>query len=76
VRNIGDVTAAHIHRGGAGVNGPPVITLIGPGSRNCDTHSGVLVDEIRRNPHLFYINVHTAAYPNGAIRGQLHPSAN
>src|SRR5688572_21149907 len=44
VRDIGDVTAAHIHRGGPGVNGPPVITLVGPDSANCDTHSGVLVD--------------------------------
>jgi hypothetical protein len=28
VRQIGTATAAHIHRGAPGVNGPPVVTLI------------------------------------------------
>ena len=74
VGGIGDVTAAHIHRGVPGVDGPPVITLSGPGS-TCDTESGALVDEIRHNPGRVYVNVHTAAHPKGAIRGQLGPAA-
>lgn len=74
VREIGVVTAAHIHRGGAGVNGPPVITLDPPDdddSEECDAVAGSLLEEIVRNPRGFYVNVHTAQYPDGAIRGQL-----
>jgi hypothetical protein len=74
VRNIGSVTAAHIHRGATGVNGPPVVTLDPPDdndSDDCDTADDTLVDEIRRNPAAFYVNVHTTDYPNGAIRGQV-----
>ena len=74
VRNISAVTAAHIHEGRAGVNGPPVITLDAPDdddSDDCDTASDVLVDRLRRNPSAFYVNVHTVDYPNGAIRGQI-----
>jgi hypothetical protein len=74
VRNIDNVTAAHIHRGRAGVNGPPVITLDAPDdndSDDCDTVADSLVDEIRNDPSGFYVNVHTATYPDGAIRGQI-----
>ena len=70
----GPVTAAHIHRGAAGVNGPPVVTLSIPGdddSDDCDVVADALLDEIVDNPAGFYVNVHTADYPNGAIRGQL-----
>jgi hypothetical protein len=74
VREIGVVTAAHIHRGAAGVNGPPVITLDAPDdddSEECDMVADALLQEIATNPQGFYVNVHTADYPNGAIRGQL-----
>ena len=74
VRDIGNVTAAHIHRGATGVNGPPVVTLDPPDdddSNDCDVASDALVAEILANPAGFYVNVHTADHPNGAIRGQL-----
>ena len=74
VRNISGVTAAHIHEGPAGVNGPPVVTLDPPDdndSDDCDTAPDSLLDRIERNPLGFYVNVHTIDYPNGAIRGQL-----
>lgn len=74
VREIGMVTAAHIHRGAPGVNGPPVVTLDPPDnndSDDCDTVDDALVDEIRSNPAAFYVNVHTTDYPDGAVRGQV-----
>jgi CHRD domain len=74
VRDIGAVTAAHIHRGNTGVNGPPVVTLDAPDdddSDDCDDVADELVDEIRRSPGSFYVNVHTADHPDGAIRGQV-----
>lgn len=79
VRGIGPATAAHIHRGAAGVNGPPVVNLDPPDNDgdedDCDRVGDALADEIQANPAGFYVNVHTADFPDGAIRGQLMPSA-
>ena len=74
VMNIGPVTAAHIHRGARGTAGPPVVNLELPSdghSKDCKMIDGALGDEIKRMPHMFYVNIHTAQYPAGAIRGQL-----
>ena len=74
VRGIAVATAAHIHRGAAGTAGPPVVTLDTPTdgeSSGCQQVPEALADEIEANPAMFYINVHNAEYPNGAIRGQL-----
>ena len=74
IRNIGPITAAHIHVGRAGTNGPPVFTLRPAnegGYKGCTDGSEWTQDRIEDNPEAFYVNVHTAQYPNGAIRGQL-----
>lgn len=74
IRNIGPITAAHIHLGAAGTNGPPVFTLREAnegGYKGCTDGSEWAQDRIEGNPEAFYVNVHTAEYPNGAIRGQL-----
>ncbi len=74
VRNIEPATAAHVHRGATGVAGPPVITLQAPTdgeSKGCISVPGALADEIEANPAAFYVNIHNARYPDGAIRGQL-----
>ena len=74
VRGIAAPTAAHIHRGARGVAGPPVVTLDVPAdgeSNGCVQAPEAIADEIEANPANFYINIHTADYPNGAIRGQL-----
>ena len=74
VRNIAPATVAHIHRGAPGVAGPPVVTLEAPtdgGSEGCISAPGALADEIEANPAAFYVNVHNAEFPDGAVRGQL-----
>ena len=74
IRGIGPITAAHIHRGATGVNGPPVFTLKPAnegGYKGCSDGTEWTQDRIENNPSAFYVNVHTAQFPNGAIRGQL-----
>jgi CHRD domain len=77
VRDIGNPTMAHIHRGGRNTNGDIVITLTHPQSGDpgassaCMQISNGLVRQIRKNPRKFYVNVHNTDFPNGAIRGQL-----
>lgn len=74
VQGIAPATAAHIHRGAMGVSGPPVVTLEPPtdGEKDkCVSAPEAIADEIERNPSNFYVNVHNADYPDGAIRGQL-----
>lgn len=74
-RQIDPATAAHIHRGAAGVAGPPVLTLTTPDaagrSQGCATVEPQLAREIATQGYGFYVNIHTAAQPQGAIRGQL-----
>ncbi len=74
VTGISPATAAHIHSGAAGVAGPPVVTLEAPTSgevSGCASADDDTIDAIRANPAAFYVNVHTADFPGGAIRGQL-----
>jgi hypothetical protein len=78
VRRIDDVVAAHIHRGKRGVNGGIEVDLItqpmaGRRFTGCTRNvARRLIREIVRHPRRFYVNVHTVAYPGGAVRGQLH----
>ena len=77
VRDIGEVTAAHIHRGSSRTDGAPVVTLDLPDGDwldDCVAIDRRLLDEIRRNPAGFYVNLHTAEFPDGALRGQLAPT--
>ncbi|MGH9245858.1 MAG: CHRD domain-containing protein [Acidimicrobiales bacterium] len=74
VRNIAPATAAHIHRGPAGVEGPVVVGLDAPSggvSADCTTVDPDLAREIAGSPEQFYVNVHNEEFPAGAIRGQL-----
>jgi hypothetical protein len=70
-------TAAHIHRGAAGTDGPIVVPFDSVSSDNATgCTQGVdagLIREIIGNPAGFYVNVHNADFPAGAIRGQLGP---
>jgi CHRD domain len=67
-------TAAHIHRGAAGVAGPIVVTFASPGpttATGCAPVDSALATEIVTTPANFYVNVHNVEFPGGALRGQL-----
>ena len=68
--------AAHIHEGAAGVNGPVVVPLFTDpnstgSSKGCATITRTLAKNLIQHPDRYYVNVHTADFPGGAIRGQL-----
>jgi hypothetical protein len=80
------IRIAHIHTGGAGVNGAVVIdTGLTPGENfMLSSGSGSLtknvtvantafdiVNQILANPSAFYFNAHSALHPGGVVRGQL-----
>jgi hypothetical protein len=73
--NLAAAAAAHIHHGDAGASGPVVVPLNTPDAagtaRGCATAARSLVNAILADPPSYYVNVHTAEFPNGAIRGQL-----
>lgn len=62
--------AAHIHRAPAGSPGGVVVPL-NPDEPGCNPADGDLIQEIIDFPERFYVNVHNAEYPAGALRGQL-----
>ena len=75
LRGLDPITGAHVHKGAPGVNGPVVLTLKQApegGWKGCANKSEWTEDSLENNYAGFYVNVHTTAYPNGAIRGQLH----
>lgn len=66
--------AAHIHHGAAGTNGPVVVPFTAPAeglSNGCVDITADLAAAIASNPSEYYVNVHTATFPAGAVRGQL-----
>ena len=75
VKGIGTANAAHIHAGAAGKAGDVKVPLEAPSSEGkskaCATVDRELVQQIMDRPSDYYVNVHNAEYPNGALRGQL-----
>lgn len=73
---FGRATEAHIHVGSVGRAGGVEAELTAPGrigvSHSCTRISTVVARQLARWPERYYVNVHTARYPSGAIRGQLH----
>lgn len=74
-KGLTDVVAAHIHKGAAGTNGPPVVPFkdvaADGSSKGCATASPEVAKDLVANPAGYYVNVHTKTVPAGAIRGQL-----
>jgi hypothetical protein len=67
---IAAATMAHVHSGAAGSNGPPVIT-IALADDLCMAIEPDVLKALTANPENYYVNVHNAEFPAGAIRGQL-----
>ncbi len=72
VQGVGPITAAHIHPGPAGVSGPVAVPLE-PFRRGCTDVRPRTARFIAEHPTQFYVNVHNAGFPSGALRGQLEP---
>jgi CHRD domain len=71
VPGLTNVTAAHIHRGSTGAIVVPLTAPTSGSSSGCVSVDKTLLQEILNNPSAFYVNVHTTAFPNGHVRGDL-----
>lgn len=70
--SIASPTGGHIHMGAVGVSGGvifPFTTLVSPISFTSPALTAAQEADLKAN--LYYVNIHTAAFPNGEIRGQL-----
>jgi hypothetical protein len=84
VANVAPVNRGHIHKAPAGSNGGIVVDFFnvtagtqGPLTGCSSVGAGgvpltrALLSDIIRNPSDYYLNLHNADFPGGAIRGQL-----
>ena len=69
-------TAAHIHQGARGQNGPVSVGLVKNGENGWSVPAGARLTDAQYDAFKagnLYVNVHTAANKGGEIRGQLNP---
>jgi hypothetical protein len=70
----GDMSAAHIHRGEKGINGPVTIPL--DIKAECVNPNPAEIKALIDWPDGYYVEIHTVAYQqNGAVRGQTVPES-
>ena len=69
-------TAAHIHDGAPGKNGPVIIPLVRTSENVWSVPAGARLTDAQHESYRagnLYVNVHSAANKGGEIRGQLRP---
>lgn len=74
VSGVDPITAAHIHLAPVGSAGPIVVPLVPPTSGSsaaCASVTRELAKNILKHPGDYYVNVHNAPHPAGALRAQL-----
>ncbi|GAA2377456.1 CHRD domain-containing protein [Nonomuraea africana] len=79
-QGIGAPTNAHLHRGKKGKNGPVAVDFFAAsgglpagvtGVAGSVNASSSIIKGIKQSPKNWYTNLHTAEFPDGAVRGQL-----
>src|SRR5262249_38276912 len=76
LEGVGRLLSAHVHKGKPGKLGPVVLPL---GDRyekkGCVIAKPAVVAAVAKSPKAYYVDIHTARFVNGALRGQLHAGA-
>ena len=74
LHQLAGATVLHLHQGRAGMTGPIIATLALMGeahARGSVMLTPAQVEELLTSLRTFYLDIHTTAFPNGAVRGQL-----
>ena len=69
-----NATAAHIHEGAAGANGPVIVPMVKQGDNRFVFPAGAKLTDAQYESYKagkLYVNVHSAAHPGGEIRAQI-----
>jgi hypothetical protein len=71
IKNIDKPVATHIHKAKKGSSGQIVIDFKSAKLKGCVTSTKAKTRDLVKDPKSYYANIHTAAFPGGAIRAQL-----